>query len=181
MKSHARVVVIGGGAMVGVAAYQERGLTGAANDTRMSAAILEEWFGFDHALPGKIGVEVYESRAMLTGAVTSDKTAADAVRLAWKVNGIKDVINEILVVSDTSALDLARDTWISTRLLSSLTFDEEVYAINYSIETVNGIVYLIGIAQSQAELDRVIAHAEELSYVRKVISHVRVKPAQKAS
>ena len=170
--------VVGGGAMVGVAAYQERGVAGVAADTRIAAAILDEWFQFDHALATRVGVEVYESRALLTGAVTDDQTAADAVRLAWKVDGLSDVINEIQVVADTSALDLARDTWISTRLMSLITFDDEIFAINYTVETVNGTVYLIGIAQSQEELDRVIAHAEGMSYVRKVISHVRVKPAQ---
>ena len=43
------------------------------------------------------------------------------------------------------------------------------------METVNGIVYLIGIAQNQKELDRVLAHAREINYVRNIISHVRVK------
>ena len=37
------------------------------------------------------------------------------------------------------------------------------------------IVYLIGIAQDQRELDRVIAHSRTITYVRQVISHVRVK------
>ena len=48
-------------------------------------------------------------------------------------------------------------------------------AINYSVETVNGTIYLIGIAQNQEELDRVIAHARTIEYVRKVVDHVRVK------
>ena len=60
---------------------------------------------------------------------------------------------------------------------SKLTLDNKVLAINYAIETVNGIVYLIGIAQNQGELDRVIAHSRTISYVRQVISHVRVKGA----
>jgi osmotically-inducible protein OsmY len=50
-------------------------------------------------------------------------------------------------------------------------------AINYNIETVNGTVYLIGIAKSQLEVDRVIAHARSLGYVKRVISHVRIKKA----
>jgi osmotically-inducible protein OsmY len=56
-----------------------------------------------------------------------------------------------------------------------MTFDKKILAINYSIETVNGIVYLIGIAQNQEELDRVIAHARAIDYVRQIKSHVRVK------
>ena len=50
-----------------------------------------------------------------------------------------------------------------------------VYSINYTIDTVNGTVYLLGIAQDATELQRVRAHARALDYVRRVISHVRVK------
>ena len=72
---------------------------------------------------------------------------------------------------------IARDTWITTQLKSKLTFDQDVLAINYAIETVNGVVYLIGIAQNQAELERVVGHARDIEYVRNVITHVRVKGA----
>ena len=96
--------------------------------------------------------------------------------MAWKTEGVKDVINEIQ--TGTSSLrDLAKDAWITTQLHSKITLDKNILAINYSIETVNGIVYLIGIAQNQQELGRVIAHARNLSYVRRIISHVRVKKA----
>lgn len=166
--------VVGGAATAGVAAYQERGIAGFTNDTAIEASIVNEWFQFDHALAAKVSVEVYEARALLTGAVTDAQMAADAVRLAWKVKDVKDVLNEIQVVADTSVLDAARDTWISTRLRTELTFDADIYAINYAVETVNGIVYLLGIAQSQGELDRVVRHANAIDYVRKVVSHVRV-------
>ncbi len=39
------------------------------------------------------------------------------------------------------------------------------------------MVYLIGIAQSPAELERATNHARAIPYVRKVVSHVRLKDA----
>jgi osmotically-inducible protein OsmY len=53
-------------------------------------------------------------------------------------------------------------------------------AINYVIETVNGTVYLIGVAQDRVELNRVIAHANKTKFVRRVISHVRLKSSPKS-
>lgn len=173
--------VIGGAAAGGVAAYQERGIGGVARDTELEASIVKRWFEFDHAMVAHVSAEVYDGRALITGAVTTSKEAADAIRLAWKVPGLKDVINEIQEVTDTSLVDTARDTWISTRLRTALTFDEKIYAINYSIETVNGVVYLIGTAQSPDEIARVLAHANGLEYVRKVVSNVRVKEAAPAA
>jgi osmotically-inducible protein OsmY len=35
----------------------------------------------------------------------------------------------------------------------------------------------MGVAQSQAEIDRVIGHAKNISYVRRVVNYVRVKDA----
>ena len=111
---------------------------------------------------------------LLTGILPNEEMRATAVSLTWKAEGVTDVINEIQI-RETSLRELAKDSWITAQLKSKLTFDKKIMAINYSIETVNGNVYLIGIAQNQQELGGVIAHARNLSYVRRIISHVRVK------
>ena len=107
-------------------------------------------------------------------AALPEDMRAEAVRLTWEVTGVKDVINEIQIKSGEGIQDFAYDTWITTKLSAQLTFDTDVYSINYEIETVNGVVYIIGIAQNQAELDRVLTHANDIERVRRVISHVRV-------
>lgn len=167
--------VVGAGAAVGVAAFEERGIDGKARDLRTGVQIGEQWFLFDHTLPAKLGAEVYEGRALLTGAVTDPQLQADAVRLAWKAEGVQDVINEIQVVANTDLIDTAKDSWITAQLTSKITFDKQIMAVNYVVETVNGIVYLIGIAQNQAELDRVIAYGRAIPNVTRIVSHVRIK------
>lgn len=166
--------VVGGAAAVGTAAYEERGVQGVARDMATATKVRTALVNAGEDYVEGVGVEVYEGRAMLTGTLATEAMRAKAVQLAWKAEGVKDVINEIQL-RPSSLRDLARDSWITTQLQSKITFDKHILAINYSIETVNGIVYLIGIAQNQAELDRVIAHARNIDYVRQVISHVRVK------
>jgi len=90
---------------------------------------------------------------------------------------VREVINEIEVDDKSSLTDSARDEWIATKLKGRLLADREINSINYSIETVNRSIYLMGIARNQAELDRVIRHAKDISYVRRVVSYVRVKDA----
>ena len=169
--------VVGASATAGIAAYQERGFQGAARDLKIQVAITELWFTYDHTFVVRLGLDVYEGRALLTGAVDDPEVRADAVRLAWTASGVKEVINEIQVPDEGGPLVLARDTWITAQLASRITFDETILSINYDIETVTGTVYLIGIAQNQKELDRVKDHARTIAYVRKIISHVRVKGA----
>ena len=61
--------------------------------------------------------------------------------------------------------------------------DKEIDAINYSIETIDRVIYLLGIAQDGEELDRVIRTARDIEYVEKIVSHVLLKgdPRRKAS
>lgn len=168
--------VVGAGAAVGSAAYSERGVEGAAKDLQIATSIRAAYLEKDEMLPVKIGIEVYNGRVLLTGIASSDQMRADAVKLAWTVSGIKEVLNEIQLTGG-GVVETARDSWITTRLETSITFDKDIMAVNYSIETVGGVIYLIGTAQSKAELDRVIAHARTIDYVKNVVSHVQIKGA----
>jgi osmotically-inducible protein OsmY len=168
-------VVVGAGATAGLAAYEERGITGVTADTVTATKIHTKMIDHSIDLARHVDVEVYGGRAMLTGAVPDEQMRADAVRIAWSVGEIKNVLNEI-VVEENGVIDAGRDGVISTRLYAKMTSDSEILAINYSIETVNGVVYLIGTAQSDKELKRVIDHARNIPHVRRVVNHVVVKP-----
>ena len=167
--------MVGAGATVGVAVAQERGIKGRARDLKIEALVLEQFIKAGIKLTTTIGVEVYEGRVLLTGASKNTKITDQAVKLAWKVNGVEKVINEIQVGHDTTISNFAQDSWITAQIKSNMTFDKNVYSINYTIETVNGIVYLIGIAQNKAEHDLVKQHAANVKFVRNVVSHVRIK------
>ncbi len=170
------------GAATGVAAYQERGIDGVARDLAISGRVLGKYARYDDTLITNIGVTVYEGRVLLTGEVKSANTRADAVRLAWQVNGVRDVINEIHINAGESFLNSARDSLISANLTARLTFDKQVMAINYSIEVTGGTVYLMGIAQNRQELERVKDHARNIAYVERIVSYVRIKkPTPKTS
>ena len=168
--------VVGAGAVAGIAAFEERPVKVIARDSKISAELKIALLEISEQHFAKVGIEVFEGRVLLTGVVPTEQMRADAVTAAWKIAGVKTVLNE-LAIGDQALTDTARDGWITTQLTSKLTFDKHVRAINYAIETVGGTIYLIGIPQNQAELDRVIAHARSVGYVRNVISHVRVKPA----
>ena len=167
--------VVGVGAIAGTAAMEERGLSGAADDTALRLRINALLSDKDERLWRKVGMQVYMGRVLLTGTVETPEMRAEAVKLAWQAEGVKEVINEIQLAGSAGASGFARDTWISTQLKSALLFDRQVASINYSIETVAGTVYLIGLAQDQRELDRVMNHARGLSYVKKVVNYVKIK------
>ena len=167
-------MVIGAGATVGVAAMEERPLKVHLRDTTIATEIRYNLVEASEKFITGVGIEVYEGKALITGVVENEAMRAQALKLVWKVEGLKDVYNE-LQVGDNGITNFAKDSWVTTQLKSKTTFDQDVLAINYKIETVNGVVYLIGIAQSKREIDKVIAYARSLGYVKRVISHVRIK------
>jgi osmotically-inducible protein OsmY len=98
----------------------------------------------------------------------------EAVRVAWQVESVKEVINEVRVGEGRDFGDSSQDLWIAKKLESLLIIDAAIKSQNYSIEAVYGTIYLIGIAQDRAELQRVIDHARDVPYVKQVVSHVRL-------
>lgn len=173
-------MVVGAGAGAGIAASQERGFKGAMDDQAIRLDINHLWFQESMALYQDVKLQVQEGRVLLTGTVPDDETRLRAVALAWQADGVREVINEIEVAEDGSLADAAQDRLISAKLKSRLLADSQIDSVNYSIETVNGAIYLIGIARNQAELDRVIAYARDIPYVRRVVNYVRVKDAADA-
>ncbi len=175
-------IAIGAGATAATAASQERGFQGAMQDTEIRLEINHLFLQESETLFTDINLQVQEGRVLLTGAVEKPETELDAVRLAWQAPGVREVINEIKVTDQSSLGDIARDVWIETQLKGKLLIDRGVTSINYSIESVNNTLYLMGVAQDQAELTRVIGHAKDISYVRNVVSYVRLKddPARKS-
>jgi osmotically-inducible protein OsmY len=167
-------LIVGGAATTAVvAASQPRGIGGAISDTEIQAQINHFWFQHSIDMHSRLSTNVNQGTVLLTGRAKDPEMRLDAVRLAWQANGVKEIINEIVVDDGSTLTDSARDTWIGTQLLSKLMFDRDISSINYSIETVNGVVYLMGNAHDPAELERVTGHARSLPYVKRVVSYVR--------
>ncbi|MEE8545017.1 MAG: BON domain-containing protein [Alphaproteobacteria bacterium] len=168
-------VVAGAGAQGLVAAAQERKLLDAVDDKTIQLRINARFLNHDANLFRRVETEIVEGRVLLTGNVPRPEDRVEAARLTWQVAGVREVLNEIAVNDRSGILNYFKDSWITTRLRAKMITDAEIVDINYSVETVNGIVYLIGIAQDEAELKRLTGHARTLSGVRRVISHVRMK------
>ena len=172
----------GAGAGTAIAASEERGLDGAASDVALRAKINVALLNKDLHLFRRVSLRVHEGRVLLMGIVASEQAVADAVRLAWQTEGTREVINELRIAPDTAFLDDVRDSWINTKLRTRIMFDKKIQAINYSIETVGRVIYILGIAQNREERDRVIQTARDIEYVERIINHVILKddPRRKA-
>ena len=70
------------------------------------------------------------------------------------------------------------DTWITTKVKSSLLADTAVAGTKIDVDTVNGVVYLTGTASTQAQVDQAKKLAAAVQGVSKVdTSKLQVVPA----
>ena len=172
--------VVIGGAAAGVAVSQDSGTEDSGTedsttDAQIRAEIDRLWREESTSLYSGINLKVQEGRVLLSGRVPEPDARVTAVRLAWRAEGVAEVINEIEIGDESSLADATQDEWITTQLRAHLLADGAIASTNYSIETVNSEVYLLGVAQDQAELDRALTHARNIAYVRRVRNYMRLK------
>ena len=154
---------------------EERSFNNFVEDTIILAQLKNAYFSNNEKIFFNVSVEVMEGRVLLTGSVEQIDERIEATKLAWSIEGVNEVINEIQISNDEGILDYADDLIMKTKINAKLLLDKDILNLNYSVEVVNGIVYLIGIAQSQEELNLVINISENTYGVQNVINYVRLK------
>jgi osmotically-inducible protein OsmY len=163
------------GSVAGLAGASERGFARGLEDYNLWLAVNRAWIESDAAILAQVNLQVHEGRALLTGEAANAEERTRIETLARSVGGLREVIDDITVPSVGTVASRLRDEWIVRQLDARLLLDEKIQAINFSLEASNGVVYLIGIARSPEELERVVNHARDIAYVRRVASHVRVE------
>jgi osmotically-inducible protein OsmY len=164
--------VLGVGTAAVAASTTEKGLTTSVNDAAIVTKIKDRFVQSNFSLVTAVDVSVNDGSVLMTGKVKTPEEKVQATRIAWEIKGVREVVNE-LQVSDTSSLkDLAKDLAASATLRGKLIADTDISSLNFNIDVVNGTIYLSGIATDAAEMNRVVAHAQEVRFIRKVVNYI---------
>ena len=167
--------IVSAATTTGLAIAEERTVGDAVEDLSIQTELNHLFFQDDLDLYNDVSISVVEGRVLLKGSVPTHEDRVRATGVARQAAGIREVINEMQVTAEGGILDYARDRWISLRLDTRLLFDFDILSVNYDIETVNGTVYILGIAQDEEELEKVKAHARSIDGVKHVVSHAIMK------
>ncbi len=168
-------ILMGGAAATAMVATKEKGIGGSMSDSNICTKVKMNLYNFNADLHAKVSVSVQNQEVLLTGVVQDPTWSQEAERLAKSVEGVKNVINHIETEGAETMGSMTSDGWITTRIRSKLLFESDLYSLNYTVETANGTVYLTGIGQNEAEINRVIDIAKNIGGVKKVVNLVRVK------
>ena len=145
------------------------------DDVLIKAILKNSYFDQSEKIFFNVDVEVSQGRVLLTGTVENIDLRIEATRIAWGVKGVQTVINEIQISESDNILNFADDLVISTKVYAKLMLDEEVNSLNYNIETVNKVVYIIGISSSSDEKKKAIDLTKEVFGVEEVVEYITIK------
>ena len=173
--SNCAEVVIGGAAKTIAVSKEVRSIGEFVDDTLIKTRIKNIYFDTNENIFFNVDVEVNQGRVMLTGTVDNIDLRIESTRIAWGAEGVNTVINELQVTDSDSILDFADDLVINAKIKTKILLDNQISYLNYTIETVNGIVYLMGIALSEKERQKVLEVSRGTFGVVEVIDYINVK------
>ncbi len=168
--------IVVGSVATGMIATREKNLSHTRSDILISTKLGTKFLENGLKNPGNsVDVTVNEGRVLLTGIVRYEEKAKIASELAWKVLGVKEVIDEIQLRDDFHAKDISRafrDYSISLEIESKLLIARKISSANYQVTTVGKTVYLLGVASDSAEMQKVLSISSQVRGVEKVVNHV---------
>jgi len=166
--------VAGVGAAAVAAGTTEKGLGTSISDGIIRVKLADAYVQKDVSLFSDVTAKVNNGSVLLTGNVNSPEDKVEATKMAWEVRGVVEVINELEVRDKSTLKDTAKDIAAAAQMRAKLIADTNISSINFSVDVVNGTVFLSGIAASEEEMQAVINHARELRFAQEVVNYIRV-------
>lgn len=163
-------------ATVGAATGQDRSVGRSIDDASAATEVRRRLNAFDRHAYTHVDVEVAQGQLLLAGVTPRQEDKDFAERIAWKVRNVEAVSNQIVVGATPGMVRSSQDNFISAQVRSKLMSDAEIKAVNFNVQTQQGVVYLMGLARSDEEHQRAAEAASLVRGVERVVSYVVVRP-----
>lgn len=169
--------IVVGAAAGGSLMTREKSFESTRHDVVIASKLGLEFIANGLKNPGNsVDITVNEGRVLLTGIIRDQNKIRLPSRLAWKVEGVREVIDEIQISQDSSLRprDFSRaaaDYGLTLEIESKLLLKRGISSTNYKVTTVDGTIYLFGIAGSESELQRTLDLISKTLGVKKIVNH----------
>lgn len=115
-----------------------------------------------------INITSFNGVVLLTGQVPGPELRALAGETAAKVNGVRQAHNELQVKGNSPFLNRTNDTWLATKVKTTLLADKQVQGLKIKVIVEDAVVYLMGLA-TQQEANTAANLASNISGVKEVV------------
>ena len=119
-----------------------------------------------------ISAKVLDGNIYLSGKVDEPEEKLKIIKMAWETKGARSVQSTVTIKGNNNFKSTAKDILITSQLRTALIFNKLTKATNYTIDTINGKIYIFGIAMTKKEKEKVISEADQIHGVKDIIPSI---------
>ena len=154
------------------AASKQKGLGTSINDNLIKTKISNLIYKYNKDLIADTKIFVNNGSVLFTGKLINPNDKIEFTKLAWNIRGVREVNNEIQVTDTSSIKNIARDIASLGEIRARIMSDKSINSINFSIDVVNDIAYISGVATNELEMNLVKNHASSARFVKEVYNYI---------
>ena len=163
------VGIFGSGVSV---AYDPRTVGMQIDDSIMQKSLIGRLTLTDKKYIINISVKVIDGNIYISGKVDEPEEKLKIIKMAWETNGVRSVQSTVSIKGNKNFKNTAKDILITSQLRTALIFNKLTKATNYNLDTINGKIYIFGIAMTKDEKEKVISEANQIHGVKDVIPSI---------
>ena len=174
LQSCAAPIISGIGAVAFSSSAQEKGLGTSINDKVIYVKLRNAIYDWDPSVSEKISISVDNGSILITGQLKNTDTKIELTKVTWEVNGVKEVNNKVQISGTNNIKNIAKDLASLGEIKARLMASKRLNSLNFSVDVVNNIAYISGIASSEEEVAIVTKIAQEAKFIKEVQNFVKV-------
>ena len=174
LQSCASPIIGGVGAIAFSSSAQEKGLGTSINDKVIYVKLRNAVYDWNPSVSENVSISVDNGSVLVTGKSKNIDTKIQLTKIIWKIHGVKEVNNKVQISETNNFKNIAKDLASLGEIKAKLMASKKLNSLNYSIDVVNNIAYISGIASSEEEISIVTQIAQEARFIKEVQNFVKV-------
>ena len=174
IQSCAVPILSGVGAVAISSSAQEKGLGTSINDKVVYLKLRNAIYDWNPLVSQKISISVDNGSILVTGQLKNIDTKINLTKVIWDVNGVKEVNNKVQISETNNFQNIAKDLASLGEIKAKIMASKKINSLNFSIDVVNNVAYISGIASSEEEISFVTQIAQEARFIEEVQNFVKL-------
>ena len=174
LQSCAAPIIGGVGAIAFSSSAQEKGLGTSINDKVIYVKLRNAIYDWNPSVSENISLSVDNGSILVTGKLKNIDTKVQLTKIIWEINGVKEVNNKVQISETNNFKNIAKDLASLGEIKARLMASKKLNSLNFSIDVVNNIAYISGVASSEEEISIVTQIAQEARFIKEVQNFVKV-------
>ena len=174
LQSCAAPVIGGVGAIAFSSSAQEKGLGTSIKDKVIYVKLRNAIYDWNPSVTENISISVDDGSVLVTGKLKDIDTKVELTKVIWEIKDIKEVNNRVQISETNNLKNIAKDLASLGEIRARLMASKELNSLNFSVDVVNNIAYISGVASNEEEISIVTQIAREAKFIEEVQNFVKV-------